>query len=200
MFEREVLIDGKGHLMGRLASIVAKEILNGQRVVVVRAEQMVLSGSLYRRRCEFLEFKNKISNINPRKGGPYHFRAPSKIFWRAVRGMVPHKTKKGTAAMNRLKIFEGCPHPFSNKKKMVAARALKVVRLKHGRKSCVLGDLSKSVGWNQSEVVAKLEEKRLLKAQEYYNAKSSLKKAIDISLKSNKEVQTLKKQLESFGF
>ena len=29
MFEKEIVIDGKGHLMGRLASIVAKELLNG---------------------------------------------------------------------------------------------------------------------------------------------------------------------------
>ena len=59
MFEKEILIDGKGHLMGRLASIVAKQILNGQRVVVVRAEKILLSGQLYNRRVEYLEFKNK---------------------------------------------------------------------------------------------------------------------------------------------
>lgn len=59
MFEKEIVIDGKGHLMGRLAAIVAKELLNGQRIVVVRAEKIVLSGSLYRRRLDYLEFKNK---------------------------------------------------------------------------------------------------------------------------------------------
>ena len=30
------IVDGKGHLLGRLASIVAKQILLGQKVVVVR--------------------------------------------------------------------------------------------------------------------------------------------------------------------
>jgi large subunit ribosomal protein L13Ae len=38
MFEKEMIIYGKGHLMGRLAAVVAKELLNGQRVVIVRAE------------------------------------------------------------------------------------------------------------------------------------------------------------------
>ena len=33
MFKKELIIDGKGHLLGRLASTVAKEILNGQHVV-----------------------------------------------------------------------------------------------------------------------------------------------------------------------
>lgn len=40
-----VVIDGKGHLLGRLASIVAKQLLFGKKVVVVRAEQMLISGS-----------------------------------------------------------------------------------------------------------------------------------------------------------
>lgn len=31
-----ILIDGAGHLLGRLAAIVAKTTLTGQRVVVVR--------------------------------------------------------------------------------------------------------------------------------------------------------------------
>ena len=188
MFEKEVLIDAKGHLMGRLASIVAKEILNGQRVVIVRSELMVLSGSLYRRRCDFLEFKNRNSNTNPRKGGPYHYKCPSKIFWRAVRGMVPHKTKKGTAALNRMKIFEGCPHPYATRKKMCVARALKVVRLRHGRKNCLLGALSKSIGWNQGAVVARLEAKRLERSQKYYTAKHTLKVAVEKSLRGNKTV------------
>ncbi len=50
MFEKEIVIDGKGHLMGRLASIVAKELLSGQRIIVVRCEKLVLSGSLFRRK------------------------------------------------------------------------------------------------------------------------------------------------------
>jgi len=29
MFEKEIVIDGRGHLVGRLASKIAKELLNG---------------------------------------------------------------------------------------------------------------------------------------------------------------------------
>jgi large subunit ribosomal protein L13Ae len=39
------IVDGKGHLLGRLASIVAKQLLQGKKIVVVRAEQIVISGS-----------------------------------------------------------------------------------------------------------------------------------------------------------
>lgn len=42
------IVDGKGHLLGRLASILAKQILSGQKVTVVRAELINVSGSFFR--------------------------------------------------------------------------------------------------------------------------------------------------------
>jgi large subunit ribosomal protein L13Ae len=45
MFEKVVVIDCRGHLLGRLASIVAKELLSGQKVVAVRTEEINISGS-----------------------------------------------------------------------------------------------------------------------------------------------------------
>jgi len=45
MFEKVVVIDSRGHLLGRLASIVAKELLCGQKVVCVRTEETNISGS-----------------------------------------------------------------------------------------------------------------------------------------------------------
>jgi len=41
-------VDGKGHLLGRLASTVAKELLNGQKVVIVRCEGINISGEFFR--------------------------------------------------------------------------------------------------------------------------------------------------------
>ena len=35
MFEKQIVIDGKGPMLGRLASVIAKELLSGQRMVVV---------------------------------------------------------------------------------------------------------------------------------------------------------------------
>lgn len=42
------VVDGKGHLLGRLASVLAKQILSGQQVTVVRAELLNVSGSFFR--------------------------------------------------------------------------------------------------------------------------------------------------------
>lgn len=43
-----IIIDGKGHLLGRLASIIAKQILSGQKITVVRCEEINISGSFFR--------------------------------------------------------------------------------------------------------------------------------------------------------
>lgn len=88
--------------------------------------------------------------MNPKKSGPFHHRAPSKILFKAIRGMIPHKTARGAAAIERLKLFEGVPPPYDRKKRMVVPAALRVLRLKPGRKYCtvkvghtvVLGDCS----------------------------------------------------------
>ena len=45
VLEKTKVIDGRDHLLGRLASIVAKELLAGQKVVIVRCDEMVVSGS-----------------------------------------------------------------------------------------------------------------------------------------------------------
>lgn len=85
--------------------------------------------------------------------GPFHFRAPSRIFYKAVRGMIPHKTSRGAAALERLKVFEGVPPPYDKQKKMVVPQALRVLRLQPGRKYCLVGRLSHEVGWKYQDVV-----------------------------------------------
>merc|ERR1712010_360333 len=116
----------------------------------------------------YLDFLKKRCNVKPLRG-PFHFRAPSKIFWRTVRGMTPHKTERGKDALKRLQTFEGVPPPYDKKKKMVIPSALKVLRLKPGRKFCSLGRLSHDVGWKYQDVIETLEAKRKVKAQDYHN-------------------------------
>ncbi|KAL3951710.1 hypothetical protein ACCO45_013427 [Purpureocillium lilacinum] len=200
-FEPVVVVDGKGHLLGRLASIVAKQLLNGQKVVVVRCEALNISGEFFRakrtsppstsrsdwtrlaptsrsdrwteshetetdsRTVKYHAYLRKMTRYNPTRGGPFHFRAPSRIFYKAVRGMIPHKTARGAAALERLKVFEG--------KKMVVPQALRVLRLQPGRKYCTVGRLSHEVGWKYQDVVARLEERRKAKGAAYYERKRS---------------------------
>ncbi|KAG1368656.1 60S ribosomal protein L13a-2 [Cocos nucifera] len=170
---RRVVVDARHHMLGRLASIVAKELLNGQRIVVVRCEEICLSGGLVRQKMKFLRFLRKRMNTKP-SHGPIHFRAPAKILWRTIRGMIPHKTKRGAAALARLKAYEGVPPPYDKTKRMVIPDALKVLRLQAGHKYCLLGRLSKEVGWSHYDTIRELEEKRKQRSQVAYERRKQL--------------------------
>ncbi|KAK4478285.1 hypothetical protein RD792_017578 [Penstemon davidsonii] len=170
---KKVVVDARHHMLGRLASILAKELLNGQKVVVVRCEEICLSGGLVRQKMKYLRFLRKRMNTKP-SHGPIHFRAPSKILWRTIRGMIPHKTKRGAAALARLKVYEGVPSPYDKIKKMVIPDALKVLRLQAGHKYCLLGRLSSEVGWNHYDTIRELEKKRKDRSQAAYLKKKQL--------------------------
>merc|ERR1712220_25264 len=166
-FEKLVVIDGRGHLMGRLASFVAKEALLGQKVMVVRCEDIVISGSFIRNKLKMLMKRNKRMNTNPKKG-PFHHRSPADMFVRVVRGMIPHKLYRGSAAFQRVKAVEGIPDPFDQVKKVVVPDALRVTRLRPGRKYTDLGKLAAELGWGYKDVVTAYETKRKEKAAEWY--------------------------------
>merc|ERR1711976_332872 len=200
MFEKQIVIDGKQHLIGRLAAVVAKELLNGQRIVVVRAEEIIKSGPLYKNRMKYVEWLKLKSNTNPRHGGPYHFKAPSKLLWRVVRGMVRHKTARGTAAMERLRVYEGCPHPYSHRVKRLVPSAMRATRLTNGRKWCRLGDLAAACGWNKNELVNTLEAKRKERAGTYFQRKAKLVRAVHQQAMNTKPIKDLRAQLEKLGY
>ena len=198
MFEKEVIIDGRGHLLGRLASVVAKELLNGQRVVVVRCEKINISGSLFRTTLKRQEVVGRRINTNPRRGF-VHYKSPSRMFWKSLRGMLPHKTAKGHAALARLKVFEGIPFPYDHKKRVVVPEALKVLRLKAHRKFCSLGDLSAKMGWTKQSLVNSLEEKRKTKSEKFHISKTKKEAARKQAL-GDKTVSAFSAELKKYGF
>ena len=198
MFEKELIIDGRGHLEGRLASIVAKELLSGQRVTVVRCEQILKSGSLKRNHIIRQDVMKKRINTNPRRGF-MHWKAPSRIFWKCTRGMLPHKLSRGADALGKLKVFEGIPFPYDQKKRMVIPDALRTLRLKARRNYCSLGDLASITGWTKAGIVADLEGKRKVKSEVFYNAKQKKVEARQNAAK-DKTVAAFNTELAKLGY
>ncbi|RKF64134.1 60S ribosomal protein L16 [Erysiphe neolycopersici] len=208
-FEPVITIDGKGHLLGRLASIVAKQLLQGQKIVVVRCEALNISGEFFRAKLKYHAYLRKMTRYNPTRGGmannssrkgPFHFRAPSRIFYKTVRGMIPHKTARGAAALERLKVFEGVPPPYDKVKRVVVPQALRVLRLKPGRKYCTVGRLSHEVGWKYQDVVARLEERRKVKGAAYYARKKALRNKLSEAQKNAGVDEKIVKQLADYGY
>ena len=183
MVDGTVVIDARGHWYGRLASTVAKQLLSGKKIAIVRCEQMVISGSIMRNKVKYAQFRKKRMNTNPGKG-PFHFRSPARMFWRSVRGMMPHKTARGQNALARLACFEGIPPAYQETKRVVVPEAVKAIRLMPGRNFTVIGDLAREVGWGHQELVAKLESQRQIKEQAYYAESKAKKIAYDKAAKS----------------
>lgn len=143
MTDELIVVDGENMIMGRLASVIAKKLLEGNRVVVVNAEKIVISGSKRRIVGEYKRMLEIGTLRNPRRG-PKHFRRPDKLFKDAVGGMLPKDSYRGRKALKRLKVYIGFPDEF-NRHKTVAIPEADVRRL--GRKYVLLGEVAREIGW-----------------------------------------------------
>ena len=199
MNRKVVVLDAKGHLIGRLASYVAKQLQLGQKVIIVRCESVLISGKHYRNKLNFMDFLRKRTNTNPKKG-PIHQKAPSRIVFRTIRGMLPHKTAKGAAALGRLKCYDGVPLSMNHKKKMVIPDALKAVRLRPRSKYSVLGNIAKECGWTKQDLIDSLETKRKTANRKWHTTRIQTLKKQRGMMKSNKDIQEVNKQLADYGY
>lgn len=135
-----MIIDADGQILGRLASKVAKKLLEGESIVIVNSEKAIISGSKVTVFGEYREMRQKGS---PEKG-PYYPRMPDQILKRTVRGMLPYKKLRGRDAYSRLKVYIGIPDEYSGEKtvKIEDADMVRLGSIKYIR----LGELSKKLG------------------------------------------------------
>ena len=138
------IINAERLILGRMASIIAKRLLKGEKIVIVNAEKAVLSG---KRKSKVKEAKEFLQVGHPKKG-PFHSRRPDRIIRRTVRGMLPYKQPKGKHAQKRLKAFIGIPEELKdqNMETLAQADAKKL--------TCpyfTLGELAEEIGWNPGE-------------------------------------------------
>ena len=84
-------------------------------------------------------------------------------------------------------------------KRQVIPDALRCVKLTSFRKFCVLGDLSSQVGWNQKELISKLEDKRKERALNWHKRRVEKAAAARKSQNSG-EIAKIRKQLAEYGY
>lgn len=139
-----VVIDASGLVAGRVASVAAKLLLRGHRVVIVNAEKAIIIG----KRKRVVEwYMKRVSewrtHYNPEKRGPKTPRRPDAILRRMVRNMLPYKKPKGREAFKRLRVYLGVPSSYESAEKLVPEEA----KLKNPAVEYVtLGELSALVG------------------------------------------------------
>jgi large subunit ribosomal protein L13 len=138
------LVNADGLIVGRMASKVAKRLLNGEKVIIVNAEKAVLSG---KKKGKVAEAKEFLEVGAPRRG-PFHYRHPDRMLRKTVRGMLPFKQPKGKQAYKKLKVFIGVPEDLKGQQ-MITLKEAQAAKLKGP--FFTLAELAKEVGWNQGE-------------------------------------------------
>lgn len=156
---KKIVIDGKGHVVGRLAAFAAKAVREGHEVVILRAEGAVFSSPLERMIKIYKDKERKRCLVNPKKG-PFHFKEPSKAFRRVVRGMLNYKGATGARDFARVTVFDGIPVDYEEVERCVLPRALAKNALNPVRKSCTFGEVCTKIGWNHAGLLEKFEEQR----------------------------------------
>jgi large subunit ribosomal protein L13 len=106
-----IIVDAKGLILGRLASNVAKLLIQGETVIILNAEKAAISG---KKQHIVQDAKTFLEVGHPGKG-PLHPRRPDRIVSRTVRGMLPRRKPKGIEAYKRLRVYLGAPLEFENK-------------------------------------------------------------------------------------
>jgi large subunit ribosomal protein L13 len=119
------IIDADNVVLGRVASVIAKRLLNGEEIVVVNAEKALILGS---REHIINDYLHKRARRHQRKG-PFFPKKADQIFKRTVRGMLPYQKPRGREALKRLKVHIGVPPEFEGKKVETGFRATKVPRV-----------------------------------------------------------------------
>ena len=137
-FDADLVVDARDCIVGRVASNVAQQALDGDRVAIVNAERAVITGNeeatmdVYRKRAEVGS-----------DSGPYYPKRPDRIFKRAVRGMIPYKTTNGREAFENVRVYVGSP--FDEDGEVLDGTSLD--RLSN-IKFVSLGDVSEQLGAN----------------------------------------------------
>jgi large subunit ribosomal protein L13 len=134
-----LVYNADGQILGRLCSVIAKQLLKGESVTVVNAEKAVVSGNPKATKEQYLE---KVRRGDPYKG-PFFPSMPDVILRRTVRGMLPWHKPNGRKAYRKLKVFIGVPDELT-KEKFEKVDAADAKRLR--TKSMTLGELSLSIG------------------------------------------------------
>ncbi len=129
----KLIYDGKDAVFGRLASVVAKDLLKGNSVDIINCEDIIISGDKKLLAKKILA-KREMGSGGSMKG-PKYPRVADRLVKRMIRGMLPRDRMKGQDAYRRLRCYisseskEGNVIKLSYKKPMKFATIKEIVGL-----------------------------------------------------------------------
>ena len=137
------VIDADGLILGRMASVIAKRLLEGERIDIVNAENIVVSG----RRLQIIKARKEFLELGGRQDkGPFHYRKPNAIVRKTIRGMLPRRKARGRDAFGRLKVHIGVPRQLrDSERESIPDAHLQRLRGRY----ITVGEIAKNIGWKE---------------------------------------------------
>jgi len=123
---KHYLVDAKGKIVGRLAVEIANALRGkdkpeyvphldcGDFVIVINAKDIVFTGKKWENK-KYYSHSMKPGNLKERKASWVHEKDPTKILFKAVKGML-QKNRISKIQLTRLRIFEGEHHLYDAQK------------------------------------------------------------------------------------
>lgn len=143
--ENKTYIDATGLVLGRLSSWIAQRIMTGEDVIVVNAQDMIVSGKRKFLINSHLQKRSRATHTNPKRG-PFYPRMPDRILRRTVRGMLPWKTSSGKSAFRRLSAYIEIPDKLSE----IEFQSVPEAKRTLSNSYMTVGDLARSIGWQHN--------------------------------------------------
>ena len=119
----QIVIDGSGAILGRLASYVAKQSLLGKNVIVINCDKAIIAGN---RENIVFEWKEATRRGGHSLKGPFVPRKNSeKMVKRTIRGMLSYRQGRGLEAFKRIRCYATTPAEYESAKKITLLRPKK---------------------------------------------------------------------------
>ncbi len=138
------IYNGEGMILGRLAAEVAKQVLQGEDVVVINCEKTFISG----KKAVVIgqEKAKRLRKGYPLKAAKFS-RLPDRAARRTIRGMLPWRTARGQEAFRHVMCHVGVPAEYQGKASISIPTASykKLPNLNY----ITLGEVCKSLGGKQ---------------------------------------------------
>lgn len=101
---KKLVFDADNAIVGRMGTVVAKELLRGNEVIIINAEKAIITGNKDNIIFRIKKWRKKGGSS---QNGPKVSKMPDRLLKRMIRGMLPWDRPKGREAWRRLKCYVG---------------------------------------------------------------------------------------------
>ena len=133
-------IDATNLIVGRMASVVAKKALLGEKINIMNCEKAVITGN----KKDIIGRYRRYRSRGTPSTGPYQPRMSDRIVRRIIKRMLPHKKERGKKAYKNIMCYISIPEKMKNEKldTIPLADVKKVKSLKY----VSIGTIARSLG------------------------------------------------------